>query len=119
MKNAMKSQNRISKLLLLTCSLILAFLIGSCDPTDVLKLDNSCDNNWAKEVQNELNAYSDALNAWAADATTGNCNAVKKTGNAYIDALKKVEKCVPALSKTDWKKALEESRTQINENNCE
>ena len=36
-----------------------------------------------------------------------------------IDALKGVEKCVPTLNKSDWKKALDDSRAQINDLNCE
>lgn len=111
--------NLLIKKSILAASILLVAILISCDPTDALKLDNSCGDNWSKEVQDEVNAYNKALNAYGADPTTQNCNEVKKTGNKYIDALKGVEKCVPTVSKKDWEKALEESRKQLNELSCE
>ncbi|MBJ2173978.1 hypothetical protein JBL43_07000 [Aureibaculum sp. A20] len=115
----MKNLKKINKLLLITGILTLGFLISSCDPTDVLKLDNNCENNWTTEVQDELTAYGNAISAYSTDPTPENCNDLKKAGNNYIDALKDVEKCVPTLNQADWKKALEESKAQINETSCE
>lgn len=113
-----KTKKLSNKLVLIISCLTLGILLCSCDPTDILKLDNNCENNWTTEIQDELNAYSNALTAYSTDPTSTNCNEVKKAGNNYIDALKGVEKCVPTLSKSDWKKALDESRSEINGIDC-
>lgn len=114
----LKIKKLSNKLILIVTCLTLGIILSSCDPTDALKLNNNCEKSWTKMIENEFNAYSNALNAYGADPSTENCNNVKKTGNDYIDALKDVEKCV-ALNKEQWKKDLEEGRKQLNNLNCD
>lgn len=107
------------KFLWATAFLTLGFLISSCNPADALKPNNRCNEAWTKQVQKEINDYSAALTAYGNDPSTANCNEVKKTGNKYIDALKDVEKCVYGTSRADWDKAIEDSREQLNDLDCQ
>ncbi|WP_123897351.1 hypothetical protein [Aureibaculum marinum] len=108
-----------NKLMLIGIYLVIGFTLSNCNPTDNLKPDNNCDGHWSTEVQESANDYNNALSNYGTDPTSENCNAIKKTGNTYIDALKKVEPCVTTVSKADWEKALEDTRVEINKLNCE
>ncbi len=78
---------------LLTLLIILSFVgIGSCKKEE--KDPDYCTSTaWTQQLADELTAYMSAAMTYSSSPTAANCNALKTSLQAYINALKPFEKC--------------------------
>ncbi len=68
------------------CSLGLLSCSKKSDPV-------TCSIAWSTELQDEVNAISNAATDYANDQSIANCNAYKAAFQAYINALKPYRNC--------------------------
>ena len=87
---------------------------SSCDNDDP---DPSC--SYVTEVQDELQAVTDAGTAWGNDPTNvAKCNAYKAALQDYIDALEDHDNCVPGSQQDEYDQSLEDAQNSINPFQC-
>lgn len=100
--------------------LMVFVIIGfnSCNNNKVL--DDDCSTVWVSEVQDELNAMSNAAAAYGANPTAANCNAYKSAAQAYINALQPYGDCatITGAQRTQWEQALASAQQSINSMEC-
>ncbi len=97
---------------------LLVLTVG-CDKDNPLDVLDVCGSGaWTEQVQAELTAWSTAISNYASAPSAENCEAFKKTGTAYIDALENVQACVSATNQQAYNKALAEAKIDINETDC-
>jgi hypothetical protein len=94
--------------------IIVSFLgIGSCKKkaTD----PDYCGTSWAAQVSSESNALSAALQTYATDPTTPNCNALKAAYQNYLDALGPFVDCASwtAQQQNELQAAIDAAEQQI------
>jgi hypothetical protein len=77
-------------------------------------------NNWAVELQAEVDAVTNAANAWAADLdNTQKCNAYKTALQAYVNALAGAENCATQVNQhAEWQAAIDATQTAIDNLQC-
>ena len=84
---------------------------GDDDPNDP---PAGCTAVFATTFNAEINAISAASQAYFADQTTENCNALKDAYNDYLDALEDWEDCANFYDQFDeWQTALNEARDSV------
>jgi hypothetical protein len=83
-------------------------------------LVDDCGTVWATEVQDELNAWSNAAAAYGANQTPANCNAYKAAAQAYLNALEPYRNCaaITGAQRTQWEQALASAQQSINSIKC-
>ncbi len=102
---------------LLACLMVLAVTFSySCNNDD----DDPVGCNWAAEVQDELNAWTAATEAWTADFNNAaKCQAYKDTGNDYLDALEAHADCATlAGTQVELQASIDSARTSIDAIQC-
>jgi len=95
--------------------IIVSFLgIGSCKKkaTD----PDFCGTSWAAQVSAESNVLSAALQTYATDPTTPNCNALKTAYQNYLDALSPFVDCASwtAQQQDELQAAINAAQQEIN-----
>ncbi len=107
-----------AKLTMVSCCI--AFMsFTSCGGNDDESALVDCGSGlWTLSVQTELTAWVTATQTYASDPTPANCQGQKNAGQAYIESLDKIKKCVPSGSLANFNKALEEAKTEINALSC-
>ncbi|MEL6925782.1 MAG: hypothetical protein AAFO94_17180 [Bacteroidota bacterium] len=82
---------------------------------------STCGANWvlANEVSDEINALSVAVNDYAQDQSTANCNAYVAALNDYIDAVEALEDCARSVGQLqEFNEAIEDARDDLNSFQC-
>ncbi len=79
-----------------------------------------CSAAWASDLQNEVQALTNALQAYSLDPTQENCLAYKAAYQAYIDALEPYGNCatLTGADRDAWQEALNEAQQDINDIDC-
>ncbi|MEP7321455.1 MAG: hypothetical protein ABI761_06030 [Saprospiraceae bacterium] len=81
------------------------------------KKDNTtnCSTTWANEIQDELNAFNTAAQAYAATQNTTTCNAYKTAATNYVNALKPIGNCseLTGQSRSDWQSSLNSAEAAV------
>lgn len=95
-----------------------ALVLTSCkddnnDPTP-------CGATWGADLQDEINALSNALTAYSQNPTTANCEAYKQAYLDYLDELKGWGDCVTAGTQqhAEWQEAIEQAEDDVNSIVC-
>lgn len=100
--NAMKN-------LLAVLTLVAVVCLVSC------KKDDPVGCNWSQELQDELNAFTNAANVYGANPTTENCNAYKNAGLDYLAAASDLQSCANAAGTgTEYQQAIDSAEASIN-----
>lgn len=58
-------------------------------------------------------SFSEAVNAYAADPSTANCEAYRDAANDYLDALARFESCTFLVDNADYQESLREAREEV------
>lgn len=116
-------KNRIMKFRILLCLLTIGcFAISSCGSDDDPNNGNvDCDNSFSitVEIEDELNAFLNAAQAYGISQTQENCNAYKAAGNDYVDALRALEDCARIVGELqEYNQLLDQLETDINNIPC-
>jgi len=75
--------------------------------------------NYFDEVQDELNAFNSATEAYIADPTnTTKCNAYKAAAQDYLHALEDEADCVPAADQEAYDQSIDSAQASINSIQC-
>ena len=92
----------------------------SCSENDEPNEPGICGTTWAVAIEDEATAFSAALQAYASDPTTENCQAYKVALQAYIDALKPYGDCttLTGQQRADWEAAVAEAEAGIDDIEC-
>ncbi len=105
--------------LIIACCCIAFMSLTSCGGSDDGPAKVDCANGlWTQSVQTEFSAWSAATQAYGSNPTPENCQKYKSAGQAYINALDSIKKCVPTGSIADFEESLEEAKTEINAIPC-
>lgn len=107
-------KNPVKNLFMVTALLVLS----SCSNDDNGSIGDCSEEFWTQRVQDEATAFFNAANAFSEDPSVANCNALKATGNAYIDALEDARPCVPNSELNEFEMGLDDARESINETLC-
>lgn len=86
-------------MMLLSCTLLLGVISCGDDDDDAPPVPENC-NNPENALQDELNAFMAAGEAYGEDPTPQNCTAYKNAYQAYIDAIKPYINC-PGLTQAE------------------
>ena len=100
------------KLIVGICIMSIPFFsaCGNDDPV-------SC--NYAEEVQDELQAVTDAATAYGNDPTNpAKCNAYKVAFQDYLNALEDHDNCVRAEDQAAYDQAIDDAQASINALQC-
>jgi len=79
-----------------------------------------CSTAWASELNDEIQALSNAAQAYTMDPTQENCLAYKAAAQAYVDALAPYGNC-PGLTGTDlqaWQDAVNDAQQSVDDIDC-
>ena len=80
---------------------------GNDDPTDA----GNCSTDFAQSFEDELQAVSNASQAYGSDPSTANCEAFKAAYIDYLDALDGWEECANFYNQvTEWEQAIDAAR---------
>lgn len=93
-------------------------VLSSCSNDDNGSIGDCSEEFWTLRVQDEATAFVNASTTFSEDPSTANCNALKATANAYLDALEEARPCVPNSELTEFETGLDEARESINANIC-
>lgn len=107
----------MKNLLISSClASIIVFGFTSCGKDD----GAGCSSAWASEVADEVDALTDASQAYALDPTTAKCNAYKDAAQDYVDALESFRGCsgLTGASRTDWENAVNSAQASVNAISC-
>lgn len=107
-----------SLLLILALSMV---VFSSCKKDKDDDPINNCGNNWspAVELQDELNALTEAIQVYSLDQSVENCNAYKQAYLAYLDAVRDWEECyIYVGQQQEFLQAVEEAEQEINDIEC-
>jgi hypothetical protein len=99
---------------LLCFLIILSFLgVGSCKKKAVDP--DYCSNTWVTTIQTEVNAVSNAANAYGLNPNTTTCNALKTAYQNYVDALEPFSNCTlwTTATKAEWQQMIDEANAAI------
>jgi hypothetical protein len=79
----------------------------------------SC-SDWAQQLQDELNAYSQALNEWSADPTNdAKCNAYRDALQDYLDEAEGLEECASNAGQgTQYQQAIDAAQDALDNFQC-
>ena len=71
----------------------------------------TCSTAWGVELQDELNAVTNAGVTWANDPSEANCNSYKSKYQAYLNALRPYGNCsaLTGQLRTDFETALQDA----------
>ena len=119
MKTSKKMKTTKANLFLVGCSVALLMAYG-CSKENVLNPAGNCfGGNWAEQYSNELQAWSNAAQAYSENPTAGNCSDYKKAAKSYLDALESVYKCVPTTNRAEIKQAIDEAKADVDKEGCD
>ncbi|MEO5582768.1 MAG: hypothetical protein ABIR66_08755 [Saprospiraceae bacterium] len=97
--------------------LIYLFIIGITPFHSSCKKDSpaNCSTTWAKEIQDELNAFNTASQAYAANQNATTCNAYKTAATNYVNALKPIGNCseLTGQNRSDWQASLNAAQASV------
>lgn len=111
----------MSKKITFLAMMFLAFTVFvSCGKDDEPNEPGICSTAWAVGIEDEATAFSVALQAYASNPSTENCEAYKVAIQAYIDALKPYRDCatLTGQQRADWEAALAEAEASIDDIEC-
>ena len=111
----------MSKRITFLAMMFLAFTVFvSCGNDDEPNESGICGTAWAVAIEDEAAAFSLALQAYASDPSTENCEAYKVALQAYIDALKPYGDCatLTGQQRADWEAAVAEAEAGIDDIEC-
>jgi len=79
-----------------------------------------CSTAWASELNDEIQALSNAAQAYTMDPTQENCLAYKAAAQAYVDALAPYGNCaaLTAQEKADWQAAVDQAQQSVDDIDC-
>jgi hypothetical protein len=79
------------------------------------KDDDPAGCNWTQDLQAELDAYTAAANAWAADPqNTAKCNAYRDALQDYIDEAQTLQSCANAAGQgNEFQQALQQAEDSL------
>ena len=104
--------NTVQKILAGLC-IIAVPLLNACGNNDPAPCD------YVLETQQEQEAFTAALNAYAADPTNvTKCNAYKNAYQAYLNDLQEHDNCVLAGQNAAYQQALNDAQDSINNIQC-
>ncbi len=99
--------------------LALALLGFNCDPSELLSEFNACgDESWGERTGAEADAAAEATIAFSNSPSKETCENVRTALLDYIEALENMEECVVPANKDAYAKALDDSRDQLQELDC-
>lgn len=75
--------------------------------------------NWAAQYADELQAYTNAINAYSEDQTPANCANFKTAAKNYLDALREVFDCVPTANKAEINQSINEAKAEVDREGCD
>lgn len=84
------------------------------------KDDDPATCNWSQELQDELNAYTTAANAFAADPTNvEKCNAYRNALQNYLNEAEDLQSCANASGQgTEYQQALQDAQDALDAFQC-
>lgn len=103
--------------LLLIVTFILSVGFASCKKNTAA----GCSVAWASELNNEIQALSNTLQAYSINPTQENCQAYKAAAQAYVDALTPYGNCatLAGADRDAWQQALNEAQQDVDNINCQ
>ncbi|WP_194525183.1 hypothetical protein [Zobellia roscoffensis] len=91
----------------------------SCSKDNPLNPAGNCfGGNWAEGYTDELQSWSNAVQAYSENPTAENCADYKSAAKAYFDAVADVYDCIPTSSRGDIDKELKEAKADIDKEEC-
>jgi hypothetical protein len=95
--------------------IVVSFLgIGSCKKKSTEP--DSCATAWTTQVSSQTNAVASAAQAYGADPTPANCNALKTAYQNYLNALQPYTDCAAYTTqeKNDLQAAITQAQQEVN-----
>ncbi|MGB5555513.1 MAG: hypothetical protein WBM83_12695, partial [Flavobacteriaceae bacterium] len=93
----MKPSKRMNNnFLMIGCLATMISMAIGCSKDNPLNPAGNCfGGNWAEKYTAELQAWSNAANAYAEDPSASNCTNYKNAGKTYLDAIDDLYDCIP------------------------
>ncbi|MDB2606959.1 hypothetical protein N9Y48_04210 [Zobellia sp.] len=105
-------------ILLAVCGVAFA-LTYSCSDDNPLNPAGDCfGGNWVDGYADELQAWSDAAEAYNENPTVDNCSDYKSAALAYFDAVSDIYNCIPTVSRAEIDEELKEAKAEIDAQDC-
>lgn len=109
----------LKKSLIVSLPLLFCFLNFGCsvgEDNDVA----TCSVQWSIELQDEINALSQAAMARAQNPGPTTCENFRSAAEDYLEALRPYGNCsaLTGQSRSEWQKAVEEAEIEIQEIDC-
>ena len=96
---------------ILSILLLSGFIMVSCGGDEV-----DCNNtNFVNEVNASITAYNNAVQAFSADPTSDNCEAIKDAASDYLDAVLQFEDCTGI---DNYQEQVTNAQNAIDDINC-
>ena len=104
--------------ILMSCAIIILTGFSSCSIEDDVISGDCFGGTWIQELSVELQTWTATAQAYSDEPTKENCNRYKSAIANYLDALERIKKCVPVISKGDFDESLKEAKLELNEIEC-
>ena len=108
----------MKNLKLVITALSLLFFSVACSVDKLIeKLDDCDENALFEDAMVEKAFYQNAVDAYASEQSKENCNELKVSGNAYVNAVQKYIDCSNE-GKAQIKQELKDAKNALSEWNC-
>ena len=109
------------KINMLFISIGIVFFLGFGSCGEDKNKDESCSAAWGTELQDEINAFSNAAQAYSASPSLTTCNAYKNAAQAYVNALQPYGECATLTGslRTNWQTALTNAQASVDAIECD
>lgn len=111
----------MKKLFLLFALPFALFTITACggDDDDIDNQTGFCTTAlYGERVSAALDQFSTAVNAYANDPSTANCEAYRDAAQDYLDVLREFETCTFLVDDADYQESLREAQQEVNDIDC-